>query len=155
MKKYNIVLLVILAVLNSSCSYKVIDFALLSSKNVDFSKGSSFVKGKSKVEGKDLAHIIILVPSKTIKINVALDKAIESKQGCVALLDGHIYQKFWFIPYIYGKQYFVVEGIPLIDPSLAFNVNKTSLYQKIELNQNGDIKLQENISSTEYYALKE
>jgi hypothetical protein len=49
----------------------------------------------------------------------AIDQAIESKPGAVALVDGVVYQKIWYIPYIYGQSGFTVEGTPLIDPALT------------------------------------
>ena len=145
----------IVALLFSSCSHRVLDFTLISSKNVDLSKGATFERGKSRVEGKDMIHVIIFIPMGTVHIKEALDKAIESTPGCVALLDGVIYTKFWWIPYIYGKQIATIEGTPLIDPSLACNPDEIPTYSKIELDKNGEIKSVENISSTEYLLLKD
>ena len=153
--KFNLMALTMVAFLLSSCSHRVLDFTLISSKNVDLSKGASFVRGKSRVEGKDMVHWIIFIPTGTVNIKEALDRAIESTPGCVALLDGVIYTKFWWIPYIYGQQSATIEGTPLIDPSLAFNSGEMPTYGKIELNKNGEIKSVENISSTEYLALKD
>jgi hypothetical protein len=144
----------LLVTILSSCSQRVLDFTLISSKNIDLSKAATFVKGKDRVEGKDMVHWIIFIPTGTVSIKEALDRAIESTPGCVALLDGVIYTKFWWIPYIYGKQSATVEGTPLIDPSLAFNSNDIPTYGKIELNKDGEIKSVSNISSTEFYAFK-
>lgn len=143
------------AILFSSCSHKVLDFTLISSKNVDLSKAASFLRGKNRVEGKDKVHWIIIIPTGTVNIKEAIDRAIESTPGCVALLDGVIYTKFWWIPYIYGQQSATIEGTPLIDPSLAYNLTEIPTYGKIELNKKGEIKSVENILSTEYYALKD
>lgn len=143
------------AILFSSCSHRVLDFTLISSKNVDLSKAASFLRGKNRVEGKDKVHWIIIIPTGTVNIKEAIDRAIESTPGCVALLDGVIYTKFWWIPYIYGQQSATIEGTPLIDPSLAYNPTEIPTYGKIELNKKGEIKSVENILSTEYYALKD
>ena len=153
--KFTLLSLSIVALIFSSCSHRVLDFTLISSKNVDLSKGATFEKGKSRVEGEDLVHWIIIVPTGTVSIKEALDRAIESTPGCVALLDGVIYTKFWWIPYIYGQQSASIEGTPLIDPSLAYNSSEIPTYGKIELDKNGEIKSVENISSTEYLALKD
>jgi len=153
--KFSLMALTMVAFILSSCSHRVLDFTLISSKNVDLSKGASFVRGKSRIEGKDMAHWIICFPTGTVNIKEALDRAIESTPGCVALLDGVIYTKFWWIPYIYGQQSATIEGTPLIDPSLAFNSEEIPTYGKIELNKNGEIKSVEKISSTEYLALKD
>jgi hypothetical protein len=153
--KLNFLVLSILVTMLSSCSHRVLDFTLISSKNVDLSKGATFVRGKNRVEGKDMVHWIIIIPTGTVNIKEALDRAIESTPGCVALLDGVIYTKFWWIPYIYGQQSATIEGTPLIDPSLAYNTNDIPTYGKIELNKNGEIKSVNNISSTEYFAFKD
>ena len=156
--KKNKIILIILALTGlivSSCSQRFLDFTLISSKNVDLSKATTFQRGKERVEGKDMAHWIIVIPTGTVNVKEALDRAIESTPGCVALLDGVIYMKFWYIPYIYGMQSATVEGTPLIDPSLAFNSTQMPTFRKIELNINGEIKNVESISKTEYYALKD
>lgn len=153
--QFTLLTLSIVALIFSSCSHRVLDFTLISSKNVDLSKGASFERGKSRVEGKDMVHWIIFIPTGTVNIKEALDKAIESTPGCVALLDGVIYTKYWWIPFIYGQQSATIEGTPLIDPSLAYNSDEIPTYGKIELDKNGEIKSVENISSTEYLALKD
>ncbi len=154
MKILKLLTMTITVILFSSCSQKLLNFKLISSKNVDLSKASTFVKGKDKVEGNDVVHIIVIIPTGKINFNKALDMAIGSVPGCVALLDGSIYSKFWFIPYIYGKQTAVIEGIPLIDPSLVYNSNDLPKYGKVELNKQGEIKKTQSISATEYYSLK-
>ena len=153
--KFTLLSLTIVALTFSSCSHRVLDFTLISSKNVDLSKGASFERGKSRVEGEDMVHWIICIPTGTVSIKEALDKAIESTPGCVALLDGVIYTKFWWIPYIYGQQRATIEGTPLIDPSLVYNSDEVPTYGMIELDKNGEVKSVENISSTEYLALKD
>lgn len=153
--KLTLVILTMTALMISSCSHRVLDFTLISSKNVDLSKGATFVRGKDRVEGKDRVHWIIIIPTGTVNIKEALDKAIESTPGCVALLDGVIYTKFWWIPFIYGQQSATVEGTPLIDPSLTFNSTEIPTFGKIELNKKGEIKSVESISNADYYALKD
>lgn len=153
--KFVLPLIVLTAFMFSSCSRRVLDFTLISSKNVDLTKGASFVRGKSRVEGKDMVHIIIFIPTGQVNIKEAVDKAIESTPGCVALLDGVIYTKFWWIPYIYGQASATIEGLPLIDPSLAMNKEEIPDYMKIELGKNGEIKKVEKLTSDEYLALKE
>lgn len=153
--KFTLLSLSLVALFFCSCSHRILDFTLISSKNVDLSKGATFERGKSRVEGKDLVHWIIIIPTGTVNIKEALDRAIESTPGCVALLDGVIYTKFWWIPYIYGQQSATIEGTPLIDPSLVFNLNEIPTYGRIELDKKGGIKNVKNISSTEYLALKD
>lgn len=138
----------------SSCTHRILDFTLISSKNVDISKFNGFVKGKERVRGNDMVHWVIIFPTGTVSIKEALDRAIESKPGCVALLDGVIYSKFWLVPYIYGQQTLTIEGTPLIDPSNAQSSMGSPSYGKIELDKNGEIKKVEKIDSKEYLELK-
>ena len=152
--KFTLLSLSIVALIFSSCSHRVLDFTLISTKNVDLSNAATFERGKSRVQGTDMVHWIIIFPTGTVSIKEAVDKAIESTPGCVALLDGVIYTKFWWIPYIYGQQSATIEGTPLIDPSIAYDSGEMPTYGKIELDENGEIQSVENISSTEYLALK-
>jgi hypothetical protein len=47
----------------------------------------------------------------------AVDRAIEQVPGAVALVDGVIKTEgYWFI--LFGQNSIIVEGLPLIDPSL-------------------------------------
>ncbi|MCX7985502.1 MAG: hypothetical protein N2662_00995 [Bacteroidales bacterium] len=118
------------------------------------SKSSTFIRGKTRVTGEDKMYIIIFIPTGVAHLKEALDRAIESVPGCVALLDGVIYSKFFYFPYVFGESSYIIEGIPLIDPSLA-NHDDIPLYRKIELDQKGQIKKTEYLSEKEYMALKE
>jgi len=111
--------LCLVALLLASCTTRLVDFTIISTKNLDLSKGASFERGRSRVEGIDKVYIIVLIPTGTPNMKEALDRAIESVPGAVALLDGVLTQKFWYIPYIFGQSAFLVEGTPLIDPALA------------------------------------
>lgn len=140
----------------SGCSSRLVDFTIISTKNIDMAKSSSFKKGKSRIEGEDKVHIIIFIPTGQADIKECIDNAIEKVPGCVALLDGVLYSKSWWIPYIYGQAKFVVEGTPLIDETLAYIPNtEMPDYSIIELNNSGKFKTMKAISQTEYIALKE
>ena len=99
-------------------------------------------------------HWIIIVPTGIVDVKNALDKAIESTPGCVAILDGVVYHKYWWIPYIYGQESFVIEGTPLIDPSLVKNDSEMPAYGKIELDKNLEIKSVSSLSAANYTILK-
>lgn len=133
------IMVVLVSTLLVSCTNRILDFTVVSSKNLDLTKGASFVKGKSRVTGEDLAHWIIVIPTSEVNIKEALDRAIESTPGCVALLDGVIYEKFWYFPYVYGQQVVIVEGTPLIDPSLTILEKAYPTYGVIELSKNGEV----------------
>lgn len=104
--------------LSTGCTTRFVDFTTISSKNIDMSRGAEFVRGKQRVTGEDKARIIVFIPTGRPDAKEALDRAIESTPGAVALLDGVISTKWWYIPYVYGEQTILVEGTPLIDPKL-------------------------------------
>lgn len=155
LKKIKLSIVVVAVISLTGCTNRYLDFTLISTKNVDFSKSSNFTKGKSRVTGEDMAHIIIFIPTKQIHPKEAIDRAIESIPGCVALLDGVIRTNFWYIPYIYGQTRVIVEGTPLIDPSLGFENSNDSNYKRVELDRKGKIKKCESISKEEFLVLKE
>lgn len=101
-----------------------------------------------------MVHWIILVPTGVPSAKEAMDRAIESVPGAVALVDGVITSKFWFVPYIYGQQRFVVEGTPLIDPKLA-SVWKHGNYLVTNLDPNGNVRETRTVTKVEYESLKE
>ncbi len=150
--KLNLIILGIATIIFNSCSYRMLDFTLVSTKNVDLSKASSFERGKQRVEGEDMVHIVIYVPIGRPNLKEAVDRAIESTPGCIALVDGVIYSKFWWVPLLYGQSSFLVEGTPLIDPTLASNIPK---YGKISIDKQGKFKNIETISEEEYFAIKD
>ena len=155
MKKITVLLFtLILPLLFGNCTRRLVDFTIISTKNIDLSKGATFVRGKNRVEGKDMVHWIIFIPTGKPNIKEAVDKAIESTPGCIALLDGVLYSTFWWIPYIYGQQYFLVEGTPLIDPSLAYNEIEIDDYSKIIMDRKGNVIRTVKITPEEYQLKK-
>ena len=137
----------------SGCATRLIDFTMISTKNVDFTRGANFVRGKNRVEGIDEVAIIIFIPTGTPNIKEAIDRAIESVPGAVALVDGVVTQKSWYIPYIFGKSSFVVEGTPLIDPSMA-SAERASNYIVSKMDESGEVQELRYVSKTEFDGLK-
>lgn len=145
----------ILFVALTGCTHRLIDFTLISSKNVDLAKGASFVRGKNRVEGKDKVHIVLVFPTGSYNLKEAVDRAIETTPGAVALLDGVVYTKFWYVPLIYGQSMAVVEGTPLIDPALALSLDKkNSPYKKVVINKTGEIESVETLTVREFQSIK-
>ena len=101
----------------TGCTTRLTDFTVLSTKNVDLSRMSTYTRGTSRVQGEDLAFIIIFIPTSQPHPKEAIDRAIQSVPGAVALVDGVVYQKGWW--FIVGQSGFIVEGTPLIDPALT------------------------------------
>lgn len=151
----NIPYLLILCIALTSCNQRLFNFTIISTKNIELSKLSSLEKSNKRVEGEDMAHLIIFIPTNIIRIDQAIDNTIESIPGCVALLDGVVYSKIWWIPYIYGQQRYVVEATPLIDPAYSSITPVIPKYGKVTLDENGLFKSMESISEHEYLTLKE
>ena len=107
----------ILALSASGCRTRLTDFTVLSSKNLDFAQVEKFHRGQNRVSGTDTSYIIIFIPTGVPHIKNAVDRALESVPGAVALVDGVVYAENWY--FIIGANSFIVEGTPLIDPSLV------------------------------------
>jgi len=133
----------------SGCVTRFVDFTIISSKNVELSSFPQLERLSTRVSGKDSVHWIIIIPLGVPNAKEALDRAIESVPGAVALVDGVIYQKFWWIPYIYGKQSYIVEGTPLVDPKLAMS-DLPGQYLVTTVDKDGMPKQTESITKEDY-----
>ena len=103
----------------AGCTTRLVDFTVISTKNIELSRGADLKRGTLRVEGIDKTHIIIIIPTGVPNMEEAIDRAIESVPGAVALIDGVVSHRFWYIPYIYGQSMYIVKGTPLIDPTLT------------------------------------
>jgi len=117
-KKMGIVFISLCAVVFAGCAQttRIGDFTIISSKNIDLSKGANFKRGTNRVIGKDLVHGGGFSGPMAPNMKTAIDRAIESVPGTVALVDGVISQVMGSFSMGY-----MVEGTPLIDPSLIEN----------------------------------
>lgn len=102
----------------TSCVTRLTDFTVLSTKNIDLSRIDQYERQSKRVSGWDTKHIIIIIPTGIPDAKEAIDRAIESTPGGVALIDGVIEHHFWYIPWIYGQDSYVAEGTVLVDPTL-------------------------------------
>ncbi len=85
MKKFLVlVVLLVVAFSFSACTFRIVDFTVISSKNTD-------VKGKvgKRVKGSDGKCIMLGIPN----MKEAIDRAIQKEPGADALIDGVVYQK--------------------------------------------------------------
>lgn len=96
---------------------QILAFSLLSTRSVDPRQFGSFERGGIQAEGSDTMRIVVIAPIGTLDVRTAVDAAIASTPGCVALLDGTINSEIAGVPFIYMEQRIVVKGYPLIDPS--------------------------------------
>lgn len=113
------------ALLLAGCSQRMVDFTVISSKNVDLSRGADFKRSPTRVHGEDRKRVIVLIPTGEPNAKEAMDKAIESTPGAIGLVDGVLTRHWWYIPYIYGEFWFEIEGTPLIDPLLLKSYQAT------------------------------
>ncbi len=152
-KNIDLLALAILFLGVTGCSQRLVDFTIISSKNMDLSQAATFQRGQARVKGEDVKHIIIFIPTGTPNVKEALDRAIESVPGAIALIDGVITYKFWYIPYIYGRSWYVVEGTPLINPELV-SAKPIGDYMVSTLDKDGHVKKIKIIDKINYEELK-
>ncbi|MCX5701231.1 MAG: hypothetical protein NTZ63_06800 [Candidatus Omnitrophica bacterium] len=100
------------------------DFTIISSKNIDLSRGANFKRGATRVKGQHMVSNSGFTPVVQPNMKQAIDNAIESVPGAVALLDGVISQRI--APFKTG---YVVEGTPLIDLNLLTDTIPTPVNQ--------------------------
>lgn len=126
--KKKVTLLTILSVLMLfGCTHRMIDFTIISSKNIDLSRAAEFTRGIERVKGKDTAYIILFIPTGAPHLKEAVDRAIEKVPGAVALVDGVVSHQSWHVLLMGAKSY-IVEGSPLIDKSLISGKELPSNY---------------------------
>jgi len=95
----------------SGCVSRVLDFTVVSSKNVEL-KIKDTAKG-SRVTGKDHSLWILFIPTGSANLKEAVDRAIESAgPGYDALIDGVIYSEFYFF-LLASKVGYKVVGTPI------------------------------------------
>jgi len=101
----------------TGCATRLTDFTVISSKNVELSRMGDYERVGTRAKGEDSIHIISLIPTGLYPdAKNAMDNAIESQPGGVALVDGVITRKWFYIPFIYGRDWYEVEGNVLVDP---------------------------------------
>ena len=120
--KIGVVFMTFFVVALSGCTSvnRIGDFTIISSKNIDLSRGANFKRGTTRVKGQDMVSNSGFTPVVYPNMKEAIDNAIEGTPGAVALLDGVISQKI--APFKTG---YVVEGTPLIDPALLTDTIST------------------------------
>ena len=100
----------------TGCSYRMIDFTVISSKNVKLELPDD-ARGP-RTEGKHSCSIIIFIPTCRPNVKEATDRAIESAGPQYdALIDGVVASSFWY--FIYGVNTIKVEGTPVDTKMLA------------------------------------
>jgi hypothetical protein len=87
------------------------DYTVLSNRLVRTSEFELSKREKREdVIGEDVAHIIVLIPTKAqVTLEEAIENALDAGGGDV-LTDAKVWFWSWYIPYIYGQQGWRVEG---------------------------------------------
>lgn len=111
MKKSKILALGLLLAMLSSCTHRLTDFTVISTKNYPIESLKAVKKAPNRVTGKDTKHIV-LVPLGSPNLKEAIDRAIEQYPGAVGLADGVVKTKAWTV-FLYGQSSYIVEGTPL------------------------------------------
>ena len=114
MKKFVLFAFFALAIVATSCTQRLIDFTIISSKNHG-------VKSKApvaaRVMGKSQA-VVVLIPLGVPDIKAAVDNAIETAgPGYDALVDGVLY--YYNYSFIFGVMGYKIEGTPIKTQDLA------------------------------------
>jgi hypothetical protein len=112
-----LVALVLAALVFSGCTSRLVDFTVISSKNVEGLKFDPAGKG-ARVEGSDSVWWFLFIPFGQPNLKEAIDQAIESAgPGYDALIDGVVYGKFtWML--LVSKSGYKVEGTPVKSSTL-------------------------------------
>lgn len=115
MKKSATAALALALLLLSSCTQRLTDFTVISTKNVPINKGAVELRtGGRRVKGIDKAHYVVCIPTGFPNMKEAIDKAIEQTPGAIGLTDGVVKSKFWHA-LVYGQTAYIVEGTPLFE----------------------------------------
>jgi len=134
----------------TGCVTRLGSFTVISTKSIDWSRASEYTRNNQRVEGEDMYHIIIFIPTKgNISIEDAVDKALQKVPGAIALVDAVLRSKFFWIPYIYGRSGYYVEGNILLDPKLVLVDGDSSNYLVFYTEDGKDFK-KITVSEAEY-----
>ncbi len=153
MQKTILLVLAAITLLLAGCATRMVDFTVISTKNFEYGKGATFTRGSSRITGEDAAYMILIIPTGTPNIKEAIDKALESVKGAVALVDGVLYSKNIGIPGIFFKTSYLVEGTPLIDPSLTSTTLEPGFYVAQMDKASGRYQLSQ-VDEAQYQSLK-
>jgi hypothetical protein len=111
MKKICIIFFIFVVITMNGCIIRHGEFSVLTDKLVNLKE---FELGKAErakgVEGDDIQHIIFFIPtSGPPNLLNAVDSAMEKGHGDV-MTDAVIYQRFFYIPLLYGEAGWEVKG---------------------------------------------
>ena len=150
--KLSRLLLLASALLMAGCTHNIGDFTILSTNNVDFSVIAGSRRG-AQVEGVDIQHIIIFFPTSGVpNLKTAIDRAIESVPGTIALVDARLRFRSFYIPYLYGQNAYLAEGRALVNPAQVSHFPTKHIVVTYDAKQ--DRFIAKPVSVVQYEALK-
>jgi hypothetical protein len=111
-------LLSFLLVAGGCTTTPILDFSIISTKSLPVEALGGLERREIRVTGQTEQQVYFIVPIGNLSIRTAVERAIDSVPGGVALVDGSIKltQRIFF-PFIYADSKVVVEGTPLVDPA--------------------------------------
>lgn len=117
-----------------SCTHRLTDFTVISTKNIPIGEGvhTDFQKGTKRVKGTDVAHSVLFLPLGFPNMKEAIDKAIEQIPGAIGLVDGVVKSSGWTC-LVYGQSKYIVEGTPLFPTDYNYeeaNLGRPDAYNK-------------------------
>lgn len=115
-----LVALCVAVLVGSGCTSRLVDFTVISSKNVEGLRFDPAGKG-ARVEGSDSVWWFLAFPLGKPNLKNAIDRAIESAgPGYDALIDGVVYGKFTWM-FLTAKSGYKVEGTPVKSATLKIS----------------------------------
>lgn len=100
--------------ISAGCATTVARLSIASTADMQFGKaGGYWVDQSNVVVGKDVTHTIVVFPCGGRDIPEAMNAALQAAPGAVALANVVIREKGWWIPFIYGRDWFEVTGNPI------------------------------------------
>lgn len=105
----------VVLLLAGGCVTRLGDFTVGSTKNMDIKKTLHRTDETVRNVGVDVKQIIVLFPTGAPNVKEAMDEAIEKSPGAVGLSNVTVKYGWWFIPYIYGRFWYEVEGSPVYE----------------------------------------
>lgn len=114
--KIKYLLLASSALLAVSCTNRLADLTVASTKNMDLKHVAGYTTNYNvRSRGEDKKHWILIFPTGIPDVKEAIDEAIEKNgPNCVGLSNATLVEKWWYIPFIYGQYSFVAEGDPIM-----------------------------------------
>lgn len=119
-----------------SCTHRLTDFTVISTKNVPLGEGvnNNFQKGTKRVKGEDVSHMVLCLPLGYPNMKEAIDRAIEAVPGAIGLADGVVKSSSWTCLF-YGQNKYIVEGTPLFPTDYDYERDNSGLPKNYHHNE--------------------